>query len=144
VGAADRAAQARAPGFQGYRFEPPIPGVQDHWLAILRFDTEATLQAWLNSPERQKLLREAAPFTEEFHARIARTGFDQWFQVPTAGLPPVPAWKQNMLVLLMLYPVVFLFGYFVQNPLLTCACRKPKSGRTGDAGAQKINTAALS
>jgi hypothetical protein len=26
--------------------------------------------------------------------------------------------RQNMLVLLMLYPVVFLFGYFVQNPLL--------------------------
>ena len=35
------AAQARAPGFQGYRFEPPVPGVQDDWLAILRFDTEA-------------------------------------------------------------------------------------------------------
>lgn len=64
-------------------------------------------------------MREAAPFTEEFHARIARAGFDQWFQVPAAGLPPVPAWKQNMLVLLMLCPVVFLFGYFVQNPLLT-------------------------
>jgi len=30
-----------------------------------------------------------------------------------------PVWKQNMLVLLMLYPVVFLFGAFVQTPLLT-------------------------
>jgi uncharacterized protein len=39
------AAQSKAPGFQGYRFEPPIPGVQDHWLAILRFDTEENLQA---------------------------------------------------------------------------------------------------
>jgi hypothetical protein len=113
------AAQSKAPGFQGYRFEPPIPGVQDHWLAILRFDTEANLQAWLNSPERQKLLQEAAPFTEEFHARIVRTGFDQWFRVPAAGTPPAAAWKQNMLVLLMLYPVVFLFGVFVQTPLLT-------------------------
>ncbi|PWT85753.1 MAG: antibiotic biosynthesis monooxygenase [Proteobacteria bacterium] len=113
------AAQSKAPGFQGYRFEPPIPGVQDHWLAILRFDTEANLQAWLNSQERQKLLQEAAPFTEEFHARIVRTGFDQWFPVPAAGAPPPAAWKQNMLVLLMLYPVVFLFGVFVQTPLLT-------------------------
>ena len=43
------AAQSKAPGFQGYRFEPPVPGVQDNWLAILRFDTEANLQAWLNS-----------------------------------------------------------------------------------------------
>ena len=29
------AAQSKAPGFQGYRFEPPIPGVQEDWLAIL-------------------------------------------------------------------------------------------------------------
>ena len=113
------AAQSKAPGFQGYRFEPPVPGVQDDWLAILRFDTEANLQAWLDSPERQKLLQDANPFTEEFHARIVRTGFDQWFPVPAAGTPPPAAWKMNMLVLLMLYPVVFLFGFFVQTPFLT-------------------------
>jgi antibiotic biosynthesis monooxygenase (ABM) superfamily enzyme len=113
------AAQSKAPGFQGYRFEPPAPGVQDHWLAILRFDTEANLQAWLDSPERHKLLQEAAPFTEEFHARVVRTGFDQWFPVPAPGVPPPAVWKQNMLVLLILYPVVFLFSTFVQTPLLT-------------------------
>ena len=112
------AAQAKAPGFQGYRFEPPVPGVQDDWLAILRFDTEANLQAWLDSPERQKLLRDASPFTEEFHARVVRTGFDQWFPLPADGAPPPAVWKMNMLVLLMLYPVVFLFGFFVQTPLL--------------------------
>jgi antibiotic biosynthesis monooxygenase (ABM) superfamily enzyme len=32
--------------------------------------------------------------------------------------PPPAAWKMNMLVLLMLYPVVFLFGTWVQTPLL--------------------------
>jgi antibiotic biosynthesis monooxygenase (ABM) superfamily enzyme len=111
-------AQSKAPGFQGYRFEPPVPGVQDDWLAILRFDTEADLQAWLNSPERQKLLREANAFTEEFHTRIARTGFDQWFSTAASAAHPPAAWKQNMLVLLMLYPVVFLFGALVQSPYL--------------------------
>ncbi len=30
------AVQSRAPGFQGYRFEAPIPGVQEDWLSILR------------------------------------------------------------------------------------------------------------
>ena len=112
------AAQSKAPGFQGYRFEPPVPGVQDNWLAILRFDTEANLQAWLDSPERHRLLQEAAPFTEEFHARIVRSGFDQWFPRPAAGAPAPSVWKMNMLVLLMLYPVVFLFGFFVQTPWL--------------------------
>ena len=96
-----------------------MPGVQDDWLAILRFDTEANLQAWLDSPERQKLLQDANPFTEEFHARIVRTGFDQWFPVPAGGAAPPAVWKMNMLVLLMLYPIVFLFGFFVQTPFLT-------------------------
>jgi antibiotic biosynthesis monooxygenase (ABM) superfamily enzyme len=64
-------------------------------------------------------LQEATSFTEEFHARIARTGFDQWFPVPAGGAPPPAAWKMNMLVLLMLYPIVFLFGFFVQTPFLT-------------------------
>ena len=82
------AAQSKAPGFQGYRFEPPVPGVQEDWLAIVRFDTEANLQAWLDSPERHKLLQEAGGFTEEFHARIARTGFDQWFPGAAGGAPP--------------------------------------------------------
>jgi uncharacterized protein len=56
-------AQSKAKGFQGYRFEPPIPGVQDSWLAILRFDSDVNLQAWMNSPERLALLKEAEPFT---------------------------------------------------------------------------------
>jgi hypothetical protein len=110
-------AQTKAKGFQGYRFEPPIPGVQESWLAIVRFDSEENLQAWMNSPVRLNLLKEAGPFTEEFHARIVRTGFDQWFKLPD-GVPPSAAWKMNMLVLLMLYPVVFLFGTWVQTPLL--------------------------
>lgn len=110
-------AQSRAPGFQGYRFEPPIPGVQPDWLSILRFDSEVNLQKWLDSPDRLKLLKEAESFTDEFHARIVRTGFDQWFPTGDAS-PPPSAWKQNMLVVLMLYPVVFLFGDLVQAPFL--------------------------
>src|SRR5262249_18921786 len=88
------------------------------WLSILRFDSEAHLQAWLDSPERKALLEESGAFTQEFHARIARTGFDQWFPSGAPGTKPAPAWKQNMIALLLLYPLVFLFGYFVQAPLL--------------------------
>ncbi|MGH7212253.1 MAG: hypothetical protein ACREF1_12430, partial [Acetobacteraceae bacterium] len=119
------AAQARSAGFQGYRFEPPIPGVQDDWLAILRFDTEGNLQGWLDSPERHRLLEEAAPFLEEFHARVVRTGFEQWFPTGAESGSAPAAWKQNMIVLLLLYPVVFLFGAWVQTPLLMGQARLP-------------------
>ena len=119
------AAQARSAGFQGYRFEPPVPGVQEDWLAILRFDTEPNLQAWLDSPDRLKLLREADAFTEEVHLRVARTGFEQWFTTVAAAGGVLPAWKQNMIVLLLLYPVVFLFGTRVQTPLLMDRAKLP-------------------
>lgn len=113
------AAQSKAPGFQGYRFEPPIPGVQEEWVSILRFDTEANLQGWFDSPERQALLKDSDAFTEEFHTRVVRTGFDQWFPSAQGSSAPSPAaWKQNMLVVLMLYPVVFLFGLLVHGPVL--------------------------
>ena len=117
------AAQSKAPGFQGYRFEPPTPGVQDDWLAIVRFDSQANLDAWLNSPSRQALLKESGTFTDEFHTRIVRTGFDQWFKNDRDV--SIPAWKQNMVVLLMLYPVVFLFGLLVQAPLLMARLELP-------------------
>ena len=110
------AAQAKSPGFQGYRVEPPVPGVQEDWLTILRFDSEANLQTWLNSPERKKLIDESEAFTDACRVRTVRTGFDQWFEVP--GAPPPPAWKQNMVVLLVLYPLVFLLNEWLQKPIL--------------------------
>lgn len=112
------ALQEHAPGLEGYRFEEPVPGVQDDWLAILRFDSEANLQAWMDSPARKKLVEESAALTEEYHTRIVRTGFDQWFQVEAGHAGPPAAWKQNMLVLMLLYPVVFLFSHFVHGPVL--------------------------
>ncbi|UYN95517.1 MAG: antibiotic biosynthesis monooxygenase [Enhydrobacter sp.] len=111
------AAQSKAAGLQGYRFEPPVPGVQDDYVAILRFDSEANLQAWLDSPERKALLDEAAPLTEEFHARLARTGFEQWFRDDKGAPIQTAVWKMDMIVLLLLYPIVFLFGVFVHTPL---------------------------
>ncbi len=112
------AAQSKAPGLQGYRFEPAIPGVQDDCVAILRFDNEANLQAWLDSPTRKALIDEAAPLTEEFHTRTVRSGFEQWFRDGATTGAPLPVWKMDMIVLLFLYPIVFLWGYYVGTPLL--------------------------
>lgn len=111
-------AQTAAKGLVGYRFEPPIPGVQADWLTILRFDTQENLQSWLDCPTRRQILAEAEPLTEGFDYRITRSGFDQWFPVAAISGSVPAVWKQNMVVLLMLFPVVFLFGHFVQVPIL--------------------------
>ncbi|MCX5577196.1 antibiotic biosynthesis monooxygenase [Kaistia terrae] len=113
------AAQSKAAGLQGYRFEPAVPGVQEDYVAILRFDSEANLKAWLESPVRRRLVDEAAPLTAEFHTRMADSGFEQWFRDATPDGAPAPAaWKMNMIVLLTLYPVVFLWGLLVGTPIL--------------------------
>lgn len=120
------AAQTLAPGFQGYRIEPPLAGVQDSWLAIVRFNSDANLDQWMQSPARLKLLEEGKDLSDDVRARIVHTGFEQWFPDGGAtGVSPPPAWKQNMLVLLLLYPVVFLFGYGVQGPLLDKGLHMP-------------------
>lgn len=114
------AAQSTARGLQGYRFEPAVPGVQEDHVAILRFDSQSNLDAWLNSAERRKLVEEAAPLTAEFHTRTVQSGFEQWFRDAAApdGTPP-PVWKMNMAVQLALYPVVFLWGQYLGVPYLT-------------------------
>jgi len=111
------AAQAQFPGFLGFKQNAPIPGVQDDWVTILTFDTEPHLNAWMTSPQRQRLIDEASAFSGETHYRTVRSGFEQWFRT-TGSEVQAPVWKQNMLTLLALYPVVFLFGFFVMSPLL--------------------------
>jgi antibiotic biosynthesis monooxygenase (ABM) superfamily enzyme len=118
-------AQSKAPGLQGYRFEPPVPGVQEDFVAILRFDSEANLQAWLDSPVRQKLLEEASPLLEEFHARMVHTGFEQWFRDDSGAPLTASIWKMDMIVLLLLYPIVFLWGVVVGTPLLANKLNMP-------------------
>jgi antibiotic biosynthesis monooxygenase (ABM) superfamily enzyme len=116
------AAQSKAAGLLGYRFEPSVPGVQEDCVAILRFDSEANLNGWLESQERRRLLDEAAPLTAEFHTRIVESGFEQWFRDAAPRGGPMPAaWKMNMIVLLTLYPVVFLWSLLVGMPILAGA-----------------------
>lgn len=50
---------------------------------------------------------------------MARSGFASWFRDgDRQGAPLPPVWKMDMLVLLLLDPVVFLFAKFVGAPLL--------------------------
>ena len=111
-----RQLEANFPGYQGLQLQPPIPGLQDHWVSLLRFDTSEHLNAWLKSDARRDALREVEPFIDKREQQIA-TAFSGWFTFGDAPDQVPPNWKQSMIVLLMLYPVVMLeLLYF--NPLL--------------------------
>jgi antibiotic biosynthesis monooxygenase (ABM) superfamily enzyme len=111
-------AQAKFEGFQGYKLEPPISGVQEDWVTVLRFDSDAHLEAWLTSEQRLRLLDDTAGFNVETHARKVHSGFESWFPSGEGGEPPPPVWKQNMIVLMILFPLAYLLGKWVWTPLL--------------------------
>ena len=110
--------EATFPGFQGVRLEPPVAGIQDSWVSALRFDSYEHLQAWLQSPERRRLV-EAADFDQDEGIRVVRGDLETRFSLtnrPVAAT--VPAWKQNMILLLVLHPLAFLLAVWVLGPHL--------------------------
>lgn len=107
-------AEAKFPGFRGAYLQSPMEQ-GGHWITLLQFDTLENLNHWLNSSERYKLLKEADALGSTFESHRLISPFSGWF----AGVPKkVPLWKQTMLILLVLFPVVMLELKFL-NPLLT-------------------------
>lgn len=103
--------QSKFPGFLGYKLEKPRLGVHATWIATLTFDSEKHLDAWLMCEERKRFVEKLKSFSQESTIAKSSRGFSFWFN-PEKKQNTV--WKQNMLVLLTLYPVVFLLSY-IQN-----------------------------
>jgi antibiotic biosynthesis monooxygenase (ABM) superfamily enzyme len=83
----------------------------------VRFATPGQLDAWLNSPARRDLLHEHEELVQSWEHQRFPNSFAGWFPVE-AGSGQAPAsWKQSMLVLVMLFPIVMLEMRFL-NPLL--------------------------
>jgi antibiotic biosynthesis monooxygenase (ABM) superfamily enzyme len=107
--------ESKFPGFIGCKLERPRQGSNDDWITLLTFDNDKNLETWLASPERKKMLEQLKTFTPESRVEKLYVGFDFWFK--RGGDENSQAWKENMLVLLTLYPIVFLFS-FIQNPIM--------------------------
>ena len=109
-------AQSKFPGYQGAYVQPPVAG-ELGWTTLMRFDTAEQLDAWLKSPERAALVKEAGPLVDYAHLRRMGTSFPGWFPSdPKTGKGP-PNWKAGMLVLLGLFPIVMLETRFLSPQL---------------------------
>jgi len=111
------AAESRFDGFLGHKIERPVPGVQEDWVVILSFDTDENLTKWIDSAERKALLEAGHAYNEQLSLTRASYGFGFWSGQKDGALPD-PVFKSNLIVLLMLYPIVFLWGYFIGDTLL--------------------------
>ncbi len=108
--------QARYQGYLGVTVQPPIPGVSEDWVTLLRFDTGEHLRAWLQSDDCARLTAESQSLMEHADYRVAGASFRNWLPEAERVTEP-PLWKVNAIVLLVLYPVVVLTLVFV-NPLI--------------------------
>ena len=108
--------QATFPGYIGSFVQPP-QHKERGWTTVLRFDSAASLDAWLNSDARAAMVKESQDLVEGFHAQRVDTSFPGWVpNDPATGKPP-NMWKTASLILLTLFPVVMLELRFL-NPHL--------------------------
>lgn len=110
--------EAQFPGYRGGFLQPPTSAGQSYWTTLVRFATPEQLEAWLNSSERQKLLREHEALVSSWSHHRLPTSFAGWFPTDQAAGASPPAWKQSMLVMLMLFPVVMTEMRFL-SPLIS-------------------------
>jgi uncharacterized protein len=111
------AAQAHYPGYLATEFFRPHGTFQNEWVDIVRYSSVDDLNRWMESEERQALLKELDPIVESMHAHPL-TGLEGWFALnrePGATVSGPPRWKQVLAVLFALYPTVMVLRFL--NPL---------------------------
>lgn len=110
-------AEAKVPGFAGMYVQTPVENQGRYWITFLQFDTSEHLDQWLESPERKEILKELDPLIKSFESHRIISPYAGWFgSIAKMGAIP-PVWKQTMLVLLVLFPIVMLELKFL-SPLL--------------------------
>jgi antibiotic biosynthesis monooxygenase (ABM) superfamily enzyme len=111
-------AQAHFPGYLATEFFKPHGTFQNEWVDIVRYDSVDHLTHWMESKERQALLKELEPIVESMHAHRV-TGLEGWFALNRGRAATVsgpPSWKQALAVLFALYPTVMVLSFL--NPLM--------------------------
>lgn len=100
--------EATFPGFRGVYVESPKKEQEENWITLLQFDNVDNLERWIASPEREQLLSESNPFVSSLKSHRVYSSYAGWFgSIAKNGHVP-PVWKQTMIVLLVLFPIVML------------------------------------
>lgn len=99
-------------GYEGTVVFPP--GVSGEWTSMIRFRTQRSLRAWLDSGERRASLPGLrSTLKRDFSMTSETTPFGTTVRIEDGKAELTPSWKSAMLVLMVLYPTVMLLSRFL-------------------------------
>lgn len=102
--------ESKFEGFRGTELFRPIEGLQEEWTTLYRYDNAEHLDAWLTSPQRQKVLAEGEKFSD-YKLHTVDNSFGSWFAFEGDGkeAPSPPSETRTALAVWVgLYPTVVL------------------------------------
>jgi len=95
-------------GFLGTESFDALDGPEPEFIVVVRFDSRANLDAWMQSKERRTLLKELGRYVHHFKLRRIGSGFEGWFDTSENAAPPA-RWRQALVILSALFPVIMVF-----------------------------------
>jgi antibiotic biosynthesis monooxygenase (ABM) superfamily enzyme len=91
------------------------PDSRDYHI-LFTFADRNSMQAWLDSDERQKWLARVGELIEADRGLQQLTGLETWFKLPGSNVPtmtPPPRWKMWLVSIVAVYPLVLAFQVLV-------------------------------
>ena len=94
-----------SPGYLDWHIIRPISGLTETYTVIIRFDTRAHLQDWMESPTRARLIEKVQPLFVTGDDFFISSGLDFWF-TPEGAKAKIPVrWKQYLVTWSAIYPL---------------------------------------
>ena len=94
-----------APGHLDWHIVRPLSGLTETYTVVIRFDTRAHLQEWMDSPARARLIEKVQPLFVTGDDFFVSSGLDFWF-TPAGAKANVPVrWKQYLVTWSAIYPL---------------------------------------
>jgi uncharacterized protein len=100
--------EAKFPGFRGVYVQSPSPGLGRNWITLLQFNTPDNLDRWLSSTERQEVLLQSKSLIDSLERHRVISPYSGWFASISKGCEAPSLWKQTMIILLVLFPIIML------------------------------------
>ncbi|MCX6971482.1 MAG: antibiotic biosynthesis monooxygenase [Verrucomicrobia bacterium] len=92
-------------GFLGTESFDALDGVEPEFIVVVRFDSRASLDAWLKSKVRNDFMKEVRAYVHHYTLRRISSGFEGWFDTSENTAPPA-RWRQALVILSALFPVI--------------------------------------